>query len=272
LSFPSIHSSSSSPPPIHNPFLFQTSPTHISTHLNPSTLNPSTTTLNPSTITQNSTNQNPSTEVSPILPISFPLLTPSSHQESPQIKLPSVTNHLSAAAKRLTKEFNLVRKTNELAMFRVELVGDDLNTWEVTMPSAAFFETSFDLFSDLEKYNESYQREAALVLMFHFRPDYPSYPPFVRVVRPRFQFHTGHITIGGSICIQVLTTGSGNGTWKPDISMASLILQLYNLIAVDGKGRVDFGSSSHPNPEMDYSVEEAKSAFKRVAQQHGWKL
>jgi hypothetical protein len=28
----------------------------------------------------------------------------------------------------------------------------------------------------------------------------------VRVIRPRFAFHTGHVTVGGSICIELLTS------------------------------------------------------------------
>jgi len=36
-------------------------------------------------------------------------------------------------------------------------------------------------------------------------------PPFVRIIRPRFRFLTGHITVGGSICLQVLTVSG----WSP---------------------------------------------------------
>ena len=44
---------------------------------------------------------------------------------------------------------------------------------------------------------------AEVVLKFEFPIDFPSRPPFVSVWRPRFMFHTGHVTIGGSICAQV---------------------------------------------------------------------
>lgn len=37
-------------------------------------------------------------------------------------------------------------------------------------------------------------------------------PPFVRVVRPRFQFRTGHVTIGGSICMELLTLSGWNSS------------------------------------------------------------
>lgn len=38
-----------------------------------------------------------------------------------------------------------------------------------------------------------------------FPGTYPSLPPFMRVVYPRFHQYTGHITIGGSVCIKDLT-------------------------------------------------------------------
>jgi len=40
-------------------------------------------------------------------------------------------------------------------------------------------------------------------LEMRFSEHYPFRPPFVRVVRPRFKFHTGHVTIGGSICMEI---------------------------------------------------------------------
>ena len=153
-------------------------------------------------------------------------------------------------------------------MFRIE--AEDLQVWEVTLPSASFFELSGDLYSDLERYSDETGKEAAVVLAILFPATFPYAPPFVRVVRPRFCFHTGHVTVGGSICLQILTQGEGKGYWKDDVTMASLLLLLYHLIAVDGKGRVDFGSSHNPHPERDYSLEEAKAAFERVARQHGW--
>jgi len=102
-----------------------------------------------------------------------------------------------------------------------------------------------------------------------FPKDFPSAPPFVRVIRPRFQFHTGHVTIGGSICTEQLTRGDGPGAWTAAIAVSSLLLYLHSTI-IDGRGRVDFGSAHHPRPELEYSDAEARAAFMRVARQHGW--
>jgi len=61
--------------------------------------------------------------------------------------------------------------------------------------------------------------QPVIELEMTFPNEYPMKPPFVRVVRPRFKFLTGHITIGGSICMQVLTTSG----WSPsnDIEVTS---------------------------------------------------
>jgi hypothetical protein len=44
--------------------------------------------------------------------------------------------------------------------------------------------------------------------------DYPTQPFFVRVITPRCCFYTGHVTAGGSICIEALVTTGGPGGWQ----------------------------------------------------------
>lgn len=55
-----------------------------------------------------------------------------------------------------------------------------------------------------------------------FPPDYPLAPPFLRVLRPRFKFLTGHVTVGGSVCMQLLT----NNGWSPANTIESVIVQV----------------------------------------------
>lgn len=98
-------------------------------------------------------------------------------------------------------------------------------------------------------------------LHISFQPDFPVSPPFVQVIRPRFQQWTGHVTIGGSMCTELLT-GSG---WKSDISAMGLMLQLQNNL-VEGGAKVDQYNV------YDYTKAEALEAFKRVARDHGWKI
>ena len=49
-------------------------------------------------------------------------------------------------------------------------------------------------------------------------PRRPAQPPYVRVIRPRFVYRTGHVTIGGSICTEMLTSAG----WSPTMTMESV--------------------------------------------------
>ena len=98
-------------------------------------------------------------------------------------------------------------------------------------------------------------------LHISFQPDFPVSPPFVQVIRPRFQQWTGHVTIGGSMCTELLTSTG----WKSDITAMGLILQLQNNL-VEGGAKID-RYNVH-----DYAKAEALVAFKRVARDHGWKV
>jgi len=93
-----------------------------------------------------------------------------------------------------------------------------------------------------------------------FSKDYPFSPPFVRVVRPRFKFMTGHVTIGGSICMELLT----NSGWRSTNSIESILIQI-RAEMVEGGARVEVGSGSH-----EYTEHEAWDAFYRAARNHGW--
>jgi hypothetical protein len=62
--------------------------------------------------------------------------------------------------------------------------------------------------------NFRYKRQTGkdhIVIHLKFSGDYPFKPPFVRVVEPVFVFRTGHVTLGGAICMELLT----NSGWKP---------------------------------------------------------
>jgi hypothetical protein len=82
-----------------------------------------------------------------------------------------------------------LRASPEGAKFDV-MVGDDLYNWQLTMPSVTFLDDAPALFGDLEKFAAEYSKAPAIELKLHFPKDFPTSPPFVRVVRPRFQFHT----------------------------------------------------------------------------------
>jgi len=111
------------------------------------------------------------------------------------------------------------------------------------------------LFTDMERAG---LKEIKLEILFG--PSYPFDPPFVRIVRPRFQYRTGHITLGGSICMELLTKQG----WSPTYSIETLFVHIKALI-VEGGGQLD------PNKRDDYSLREAQIAFSRTLDSHGWK-
>jgi ubiquitin-conjugating enzyme E2 Q len=92
-----------------------------------------------------------------------------------------------------------------------------------------------------------------------FPATYPLNPPFVRVIRPRFQFRTGHVTIGGSICTELLT----NSGWTAANTIEAVIVSIRAQF-LEGGARLDLSNT------RDYSENEAKEAFDRMVQVHGW--
>ncbi|CAK9076272.1 Ubiquitin-conjugating enzyme E2 Q2 (E2 ubiquitin-conjugating enzyme Q2) (Ubiquitin carrier protein Q2) (Ubiquitin-protein ligase Q2), partial [Durusdinium trenchii] len=81
----------------------------------------------------------------------------------------------------------------------IEMVKESLYHWSVKMFADGF--PDGPLRKELQSFAVQHPSgEAAVVLEVLFPDSYPMQPPFIRIVRPRFQMHTGHITVGGSIC------------------------------------------------------------------------
>lgn len=114
----------------------------------------------------------------------------------------------------------------------------------------------------------------SIVLEIRFPADFPLSPPFIRVIRPRFRpFQEGgggHITIGGAICMELLT----NSGWLPTSSIESILLQTRLAISsTDPRpARLVNVSSASRNHNQDYPVGEAVHAYIRACNQHGWKV
>jgi ubiquitin-conjugating enzyme E2 Q len=73
---------------------------------------------------------------------------------------------------------------------------------------------------------------------------------------------TGHITIGGSICMEILT----NQLWIPSLMLNKVVLMIVqNMIS----GGAELDSKKYNIP---YSYDEAVSAYKRMIVSHSdWK-
>eukprot|EP00005_Dracoamoeba_jomungandri_P003665 CAMPEP_0174253666 /NCGR_PEP_ID=MMETSP0439-20130205/3032_1 /TAXON_ID=0 /ORGANISM="Stereomyxa ramosa, Strain Chinc5" /LENGTH=247 /DNA_ID=CAMNT_0015334815 /DNA_START=254 /DNA_END=994 /DNA_ORIENTATION=- len=94
-----------------------------------------------------------------------------------------------------------------------------------------------------------------------FPKNYPHNPPFMRVVYPRFHQYTGHITIGGSICVKDLTKSGWKTVYAEEIE--TFFIMIRNLL-VEGSALLNMDNLS------EYTEQEGREAFVRVAQQHGW--
>lgn len=157
------------------------------------------------------------------------------------------------------KALLLLKGDGSSQALQIEMVNDRLDHWRATMLAESFPECP--LKADLCKYaSQNAGRGAAVVMDLMFPSDYPLQPPFIRVVRPRFQMHSGHVTIGGSICMEALTPSG----WMPTMALENIFVEVRSQM-VEGGGRLDLASSAR-----DYTEAEAREAFNRVASRYGW--
>lgn len=127
----------------------------------------------------------------------------------------------------------------------------------------------------------------SILLELRFSASFPFSPPFVRVVRPRFlpfqQGGGGHVTAGGSICMDLLTIDG----WTAVASIESVLLQIrVAMMSTEprparlegsrssqngkGKGRMIDGVGPYGGRAAEYGVSEAVEAFVRACRVHGW--
>ena len=130
-------------------------------------------------------------------------------------------------------------------------------------------------------------RSSSIVMEATFPQNYPSAPFFLRVVTPRMVMYTGHVTAGGSICVEALTaTGTAN-SWQRTFTFENIFLMvLHNMIDVEPmQVRTATGPGGRSGPlrvdlrqgarycTSEYSTHEAQAAFGRTLAHHranGW--
>ena len=121
------------------------------------------------------------------------------------------------------------------------------------------FDMSTALFDGLLAFDDATQHGLRVTMEVRFGPTFPDAPPFLRVVRPRFHQYTAHITIGGSVCTELLTMSG----WRTDTAIGPLLISIRDLL-------VQGGAIPNLDDTRDYEFEEARQAYVRVASQHGW--
>jgi ubiquitin-conjugating enzyme E2 Q len=173
-----------------------------------------------------------------------------------------------AATMRLVKDLKAIQLGNTKSMgFTAMPVLDkktgleNLYHWDVRLFG---FDKGSDLWKDMETYKKK-TGNSDIVLEVRFSDTYPFSPPFVRVIRPRFAFRTGHVTLGGSICMELLT----NSGWNSTNDIESILIQIRAEI-ISGGARLD--PTALQGGSTDYSETEAWEAFYRAASTHGWNV
>jgi len=166
----------------------------------------------------------------------------------------------NAATLRLIQDLKSLKRSQSKSGFNAEPVKingkANLYHWEVKL-----FDFEGPLAKDLVQFKKQSGKDF-ITIHLRFSGDYPFKPPFVRVVDPVFVFRTGHVTLGGAICMELLT----NSGWKPFNDIEQIIVQIRAEIgSLDGGARLDLGQSSSA-----YSESGAWEAFYRAAANHGW--
>ena len=153
---------------------------------------------------------------------------------------------------------------NAVYSLKMDSNGEMTQTNEQTNRVRTVRKVKSQLMSDIEQWFNAMDEKITPGVHYEieFPNEFPLYPPFVRVICPRFQQWTGHVTIGGSVCTELLVN-----KWDPDITATGLMLQLQdNIINGDPPGKIDH------TRKVKYSKQEAEEAFQRAVRTHGWTL
>jgi len=130
----------------------------------------------------------------------------------------------------------------------------DLYVWELRLFD---FDKDDPICADLQA-----RRLEHLALRVHFPLEYPNKPPFVYMLRPRLQEHTGYVLPGGGICMELLTPEG----WSPATSIDALVQSVRAMLMV---GNARLASTEPSAKECDYAFESAKRDFSHILSVHG---
>ncbi|GAX74128.1 hypothetical protein CEUSTIGMA_g1577.t1 [Chlamydomonas eustigma] len=194
--------------------------------------------------------------------------------------------------KRVVKEFkhvsSLIDGGNLPQISNLTMHQDIVNTWRFQVKN---FDEDLpggkQLNIDLLELSKTHGQDF-LLMEAQFPNDYPTMPLFLRIITPRCCWYTGHVTAGGSICIEALVnTGTASG-WQPSMTFEGVMtLVLTNMVdcevaevrtangpgGLSGPLRVDLRGIWHKPVMHPYGLKEANAAYSRMVMNHnqfGW--
>jgi ubiquitin-conjugating enzyme E2 Q len=182
--------------------------------------------------------------------------------------LPPPTDAALGVSKQLLTQFKQLKKTqdttpqNELGWYTDPDQLDNPFQWIVELHS---FPSHLPLTKQMCERGIS-----SVVLELRFPSSYPFAPPFIRVIRPRFlPFHSGgggHVTLGGSLCMELLTTDG----WLATYDLSSVLFQIRLALCSEEPRPAQLDHGRHGS--NDYGIGEAVDAYIRACQAHGWRV
>ncbi|KAJ3560459.1 hypothetical protein NP233_g10827 [Leucocoprinus birnbaumii] len=137
----------------------------------------------------------------------------------PEDSSPSATMALQRELRSTLKEQDNAPSLKELGWYMPpEFNQDNLFQWIIEMHS---FDPDIPIAKDLQA-----KKINSIVFEIRFPATFPISPPFFRILRPRFlpfiQGGGGHVTAGGSICMDLLTADG----WSPSYSIPAVLMQI----------------------------------------------
>ncbi|KAF3928017.1 hypothetical protein AA313_de0200942 [Arthrobotrys entomopaga] len=185
----------------------------------------------------------------------------------PLIAQPTFATH--QATKRLQKEYKNLLKIqestplHELGWYTNPDHFENVYQWIVELHT---FESTLPIAQDMKSHGIK-----SIVLELRFGASFPNTPPFVRVIKPRFlpfmNGGGGHVTIGGAVCLEMLT-GTG---WNSKTTIESILLNVrLAMMSTDPRPARLESSSGRGGPQSSYGQSEAVQAYLRACRTHGW--
>jgi ubiquitin-conjugating enzyme E2 Q len=179
--------------------------------------------------------------------------------------LPPPTSASTSTAKQLMSQFKELKKTQdtssnvELGWYTDPAQLNNVFQWIVELHSFP---------GHLPLTKAMVQKDIpSVVLELRFPASYPFAPPFIRVIRPRFlpflQGGGGHVTAGGSLCMELLTSEG----WLATYDIASVLMQVRMAICSEEPRPAQLAAGSY-----DYSIGEACDGYVRACNAHGWRV
>jgi len=100
-----------------------------------------------------------------------------------------------------------------------------------------------------------------------FPSAYPASPFMLRVIWPRCVPYTGHVTVGGTVCLEPLTPSG----WRSTMTFENIVrVALFEMVNTQAGNALRLDVAHASADQMEYDLGEATEALDRLILRHGW--